>query len=155
MHCGETQLEKHSRKAGSRQRGREKREDWVGNAVRNLGVPLRRLGEVTYETASRKTVGIPYASEAPQRTYPWFLGLPDVQPHYVVLLCETTAGELFHFVLDHACVSNIWGSLSRDADHHVKFHVKRSGANWELKLKDGPLLQLNEYCLPGAASILR
>ena len=148
-------LKEHSRKAGSRQRGREKREKWVMTAMRNPGVRLRRLGEITYETASGKRVGIPYASEAAQRTYPWWLGLPDEQPHFVVLLCETETGELIDFVLDHRCVSQVWGSLSRDTNHHVKFHVRRSGPSWELKLKDGPLVQLNEYHRPGAANILR
>lgn len=146
---------KHSRKAGGRQRGREKREKWVINAERNTGVRLRRLGEVTYETASGKMLGIPYASEAPERTYPWWLGLPDEQPYYVVLLCETTDGELFDFVLDHRCVSQIWGSLSRDDNHHVKFHVRRSGPNWELKLKDGPVVPLNGFHGIGAARILQ
>jgi hypothetical protein len=145
----------HSRKAGGRERGRENREKWVIDAQRNLGVRLRRLGEVTYQTASGKTVGMPYASEAPQRTYPWWLGLPDEQPYYVVLLCETTEGKLFGFVLDHHCVSQIWGSLSRDDNHHVKFHVKRSGPNWELKLKDGPIIPLNEFHNSGAGRILQ
>jgi hypothetical protein len=144
-----------SRKTGGRQRGREKRDNWVGEAKRRYSVDLRQLGEVTYETASGKRVGIPYASEAPQRTYPWWLGLPDEQPYYVVLLCETTDGELFDFVLDHRCVSQIWRSLSRDSNHHVKFHVRRSGPNWELKLKDGPVIQLNEFHRSGAASIVR
>ncbi len=144
-----------SRKTGGRQRGREKRDNWVDEAKRKYGVDLRRLGEVTYETASGKRVGMPYASEAPQRTYPWWLGLPDEQPYYVVLLCETTDGELFGFVLDHRCVSQIWGSLSRDSNHHVKFHVRRSGPNWELKLKDGPVIQLNEFHRSGAANTLR
>lgn len=146
-------LKRHSRHTGSRQRGREKRENWVVSAMRNPGVRLRRLGEVTYETASGARVGIPYASEAPRRTYPWWLGLPDEQPHYVVLLCETEAGELIDFVLDHRCVSQVWGSLSRSADHHVKFHVRRSGPNWELKLRDGPVVELNQY--RGKASTLR
>ncbi len=146
-------MQKHSRKTGSRQRGREKRENWVVAARRNAGVRLRRLGEVTYETASGKRVGIPYASEASQRTYPWWLGLPDEQPYYVVLLCETESGDLFDFVLDHRCVSQIWSSLSSDANHHVKFHVRRSGPNWELKLKNGPVVALNQY--RGVANILR
>jgi len=146
---------KHSRKAGGRERGRENREKWVIDAQRNLGVRLRPLGEVTYQTASGRTVGIPYASEAPQRTYPWWLGLPDEQPYYVVLLCETTEGKVFDFVLDHHCVSQIWGSLSRDDNHHVKFHVRRSGPNWELKLKDAPIIPLNEFHNSGAGRILQ
>lgn len=148
-------IDRGSRKSGSRERGRELRDDWVGNALRNYGVRLRRLGEVTYETASGKSVGIPYASEAPERTYPWWLGLPDKQPYYVVLLCESTEGQVIDFVLDHRCVEQIWSSLSRDANHHVKFHVKRSGPNWELKLKDGPTIQLNQYHRNEAANILQ
>ena len=144
-----------SRKAGSRERGREVRDHWVENALRNYGVRLRRLGEVTYQTASGKIVGIPYASEAPERTYPWWLGLPDKQPYFVVLLCETAEGQVIDFVLDHRCVEQIWGSLSRDANHHVKFHVKKSGPNWELKLKDGPVIQLNECRRDEAANILQ
>jgi len=147
--------EKHSRKAGGREWGRHNREIWLAGAKRNCNVELRCLGEVTYQTASGKRVGIPYASEAPQRTYPWWLGLPDVQPYYVVLLCETTGGQLLDFVLDHPCVSRIWRSLSRDGNHHVKFHVKRNGPNWELKLMDGPLVLLNEYHRPDAAAVLR
>ncbi len=144
-----------SRKAGSRERGREVRDNWVGNALRNLGVRLRRLGEVTYQTPSGKTIGIPYASEAPERTYPWWLGLPDKQPYFVVLLCETTEGQVVDFVLDHRLVEQSWGALSRDSNHHVKFHVKKSGPNWELKLKDGPIIQLNQYHQGEAANILQ
>lgn len=147
--------QKGSRKTGSRERGREIRKNWVGKALRDYGVQLRSLGEVTYQTAFGKMVGIPYASEAPERTYPWWLGLPDKQPCYAVLLCETTDGRVFDFVLDHRCIAQIWGSLSRDANHHVKFHVRRSGPNWELKLKDGPVVQLNEYHRDEAPNILQ
>jgi hypothetical protein len=143
------------RKSGSRERGREVREKWVGRALRDYGVRLRRMGEVTYQTASGKMLGIPYASEAPERTYPWWLGLPDKQPYYAVLLCETSDGQVLDFVLDHSCIVRIWGSLSRDANHHVKFHVRRSGPNWELKLKDGPVVQLNEYHRDEAPNILQ
>jgi hypothetical protein len=147
--------QKGSRKAGSRERGREIRDNWVGRALRDYGVRLRRLGEVTYQTASGKMVAIPYASEAPERTYPWWLGLPDKQPYYAVLLCQTTDGRVFDFVLDNRCIAQIWGSLSRDANHHVKFHVRMSGPNWELKLKDGPVVQLNEYHRDEAPNILQ
>jgi len=145
--------EKHSRKTGSRGRGREVRDAWIAKAMQNHGVRVRRLGEVTYETASGKRVGIPYASEAAHRTYPWWLGLPDEKPDYAVLLCETDSGEIADFIFPSDFVSRIWNSLSRDKNHHVKFHISRRGANWELKLKDGPSLVINQY--RGKADILR
>ena len=48
-----------------------------------------------------------------------------------------TECEVLDFVLPSDRVSKLWNSLSRDENHHVKFHVFRRGAGYELALKGG------------------
>lgn len=133
------------RKTGARERGRNARTKWIDKAAQKHGIRLQRLGEVTYKTPLGKTVAISYASEDPGRTYQYWLGLPDTQPDYVVLLCEEQIGALVDFVFPPEFVGKIWKSLSKDANHHVKFHLLHTGPNWEMKLKNGPLVPITQY----------
>jgi len=89
-------------------------------------------------------VGIPYASELEIRPDSWFLGLADEPFEFVVLLCETSSGQMLDFPLAPEFVKGIWSALSR-SNGQVKFHVLRTGATYELRIPGGQLVPITQY----------
>lgn len=130
------------------QKGNNVRMAYV-NDLNSRGIQLRRSGrsKVIFETKSGKTIGMPFANEYPSRKPGrWFLGLPDQNFDFVILLCETDSGALLDFVFPTDFVSDIWGLLSRQKSHGpVKFEVFRCRTDDELKVKDGVAKNIRRF----------
>jgi hypothetical protein len=124
-----------------RARAKDFRMKWIAST----GLNLRRKGEVIFETVSGRSVGIPYARELEDHPDLWFLGLPDENFDLVVLLCEGAHGEVLDFVLPPEFVRAIWRSLARDGNHHVKFHLTRTGVNYALRLRGSILKEITGF----------
>jgi len=123
--------------------GNRTRREWVRIVnTQDKGVRLRQIKGVKYETQSAKRVGIACAREREQSPLKWFLGLPDEQFDFVVLLCQPQSGPLLDFVLPADFVTRVWPLLSRNAGQK-KFHVAQSGATYHLEpsLGFGPINQ--------------
>lgn len=141
-----------SRPASPRRRANEVRTAYLDDLSHKRGTRLRRRSEVTYETQSGKSVGIPYATELADLPDRWWLGLPDEHFDFVILLCGTGPGRPLDFILPSDFVSEVWNSLSRDSKRHVKLNVFKSGGDYELRLRDGVGKRIGRFC--GACEIL-
>jgi hypothetical protein len=135
-----------------RRKANEVRTAYVHDLGQRLGKRLRRRSEVIYETQSGKSVGMPYATELAELPDRWWLGLPDRHFDFVVLLCGTGTDQLLDFVFPSDFVSEVWNSLSRDSMHHVKLNVFKTGADYELRLKNGVGRKVGRFL--GACGIL-
>lgn len=128
-------------KAEQKEIVREVREEWV-RRLSLKGIPLRKVeGRRVFKTQSGKIVGIACANED-SRPGIWWLGLPGRNKQFdmIVLLCRSTSGELFDFVLPAEVVSQIWPYLSRDYNGERKLHVSQVGPNF--KVVDVPIANL-------------
>jgi hypothetical protein len=125
-----------SRKA----RGTHRREGYA-RRLRSQGVHLGKMRGAKYQTSSGRIVGIGYASEVqPDK---WFMGLPDEPYDILILLCETSSGELLDFILPTEFVGGIWRRFTVSAKQR-KIHIQRHGDVYELEPKKG-LGPINEY----------
>lgn len=118
------------RPSSAKRRGREIREEFTGRRS------LRPERGVIYRTQSGSRVGIAVATETgPNR---WFLGLPDTQLDWVVLLCHADE-DVLDFVLPMTSLSDVWLQLSRSGGQ-VKFNVNRRNGGYHLQVPGaGPL----------------
>jgi hypothetical protein len=130
------------------QRGEEARASYVTDLDKK-GVRLvqdQGRHRVIYKTQAGKIVGIPHACELPQKGPDrWFLGLPGRHFDFVILLCETSKGELFDFVLPSEFVAEIWDSLPRDSRGAVKFEVFRKPDDDELTMRGGRIKRIRRF----------
>jgi hypothetical protein len=127
------------------QRGNLARDVYVQRLSRE-GIVLHRVVAKRYRTPSGIEVGIAYASELKDKPDAWFLGLADEHFDAVVLLCETESGQTLDFVLPPKFVAEIWSPalLSRN-NKQVKFHVFKRGSTYELQLRGGRMMPINQY----------
>jgi hypothetical protein len=130
-------------------RGERARASYIADldkkGIRLVQVQDQSRRRVIYKTHSGKIVGLPYARELPQKgPGRWFLGLPQQHFDFVVLLCETSQGELLDFVFPPDFVGEIWDSLSsaERGQGDVKFEAIRQPQDDKLAMKNGRLNSL-------------
>jgi hypothetical protein len=121
-----------------RQKANQIRTAYVNELSQKLGYNLRRRSEIIYETQSGKVIGMPYARELGKLPDRWWLGVPDERFDFLVLLCETSTGDLLDFVLPPDFVKQVWNSLSRDSNGYVKVNVFKTGLDYELRPEGVP-----------------
>lgn len=124
-----------------RQTGKQVRRKFVDSGA-SRGFHLTHLRGSLYQTPSRKKVVIAFASE--QRQDRWLLGVPEGQYHVVVLLCQSSHGEMFEFILPDEALEKFWRSLSRHAGQ-VKVNMTKDGANWSLLVPGQGRESVNRY----------
>lgn len=124
---------------GKKETGRLIRENWITSN----GLSLRHIKNREYKTKKDLAVGIAVANELPKLPDRWWLGLPDEERDYVVLLCRDLRRQLFDFVLPWSFLEPIWKLLTRTKGA-VEFHVERRGATISFRTSQG-WLPINQY----------
>lgn len=98
--------------------------------VQRQGSALYPEGGRIYVAPGGKRVGIGFATED-RRGNLWWLGVPDESLDIAVLLCKSSAGERYSFVLPSEFLSKIRPFLSTNRSDLI-FHVRQDGPNFEL-----------------------
>ena len=129
-----------------RERGKRTRNQYVLKLMPE-GITLKIQEGVLAATPGGQRVALPFAREINPNA--WFLGLRDDHLRNlnlaVVLLCETSAGEVLDFILPPDMVGQFREKLSLSKGHR-KFNVRRNGDTYYLRLApQGTRLDISEY----------
>lgn len=111
------------KKVSAKEKGRIRRNNFI-KKLESLGIVLSRVKGVKYRTQNGSLIGIASASEDVKRNNYWFLGLPKGDYDTIVLLCESSKGEVYNFILPDAFYKQNESNFSRDSNNEqVKFNI--------------------------------
>ncbi len=103
----------------AKKKGAIRKTEFVETA-KHKGIILRKIKGSTYKNEGGEEIGLAFASEKMER---WFLGLKKGIYLKVVLLCETSDGEVHPIIIPTKLYKENESKLSRDKNGQMKFNI--------------------------------
>ena len=133
------------KKYSAKEKGNLRRENFI-RKLENLGINLIKEKGVIYRTQNGNRIGIASASELLRKKEYWFLGLPNKNYDTVVLICESSKGKVFNFILPKYIYEQNENKFSRDStNEQLKFNISFRNGNFQMIIPQVDPISINDY----------
>ncbi|GAK55966.1 hypothetical protein U27_02927 [Candidatus Vecturithrix granuli] len=127
----------------SQAKGKLRRKAFV-QKLQILDIHLTHLEKRFYKTKTEKLVGMTFASELKEKPGKWFLGLPERDYKFIVLLCEKYDHEMLNFVFPEEFLQNYMHQFSRSGSN-LKFIITLKNNRYYLFIPTIPDIDVNRF----------